>query len=270
VKNIFIIAIISIIAIASVSAQEKQWSLEAGGGYVLPFAQGVSYTTYSPTTPAYSYFTGNTTGLGNYGWEVDGKAGYALSTDLDLLINTSYLNGNATFTDTFYIGSRSFGDTYRANWSSLRFAAGLRYTFLKIDSWSFFGGTGPLLVLPSDLVVNISDNYDSFTATDTITYSPGIGAYGELGAEYRANDSFGISLTLAFDKVSVAVTKEKVTDSTGASTTKTYTSNPTVNTSNQTASDLSSSTSSSKYYTYPARYVDLSDFGVTVGLVGHF
>jgi hypothetical protein len=270
-KTSIIIAVLTLFSLSAFS-QSPSFFLELSSGYNFGFSEGWTYHTYGSYDSTLTYEQESNVNLGNSGLALSGKIGFIVSPDFTILAGVSYVSGSKSFNSAQAIytsGSVAYNYTNNFNWSMLQISPGIRFSFIKVGAVEFFGGVGLLIGVPLSFKNSYTcDNpiYSGKTGTSTYTFDPGLGAYSELGMEYKINNTFGISLSTTVDKLSMALNKYEAVDLSGVTYTSIFVDNPQNDNNGQTAADVKKSTADHIYYTYPKFGTDFSDLSLKLAL----
>jgi hypothetical protein len=177
--------------------------LEVTPGYSFAIGDGYSWIKYGRQYKTGTYTEKKTQSLGPQGFVGGIRAGYGVLDHLMLMIGVDYAFGTHKWesaTSWYGDGSVLYEDSIEKPWSSLTINSGIRlYSKTFGRSMMFFGGAGALFFIPFESTTTITSNdpfWDGYEWEYTYNYDFGVGAYGEIGFEYRFTEAFGVNLTV--------------------------------------------------------------------------
>lgn len=250
--------------------------LELSTGYNTGFGQGIPYKTYGSYDSTLTYLSTQYQGIGNSGFAISGKAGYAVDSNFTVIVGVTYFFGYQSVKSSSVVyqsGMVKYNWDNNFSYQFLQFNPGIRFNYLRFNPVNLFVGIGPLVDIPLGPVVNtMQDENPANSIKDMKSsrfFNLGIGAFCELGAEIKINDWIGFTFTVTADNISLAENKFVETYTQNGITytrTITYSENPPINSNGQTASDVLNSTSTSQNFTSPLQSYNFSTIGFQIGV----
>jgi hypothetical protein len=251
-------------------AQDRKFSIEALGGYAMGVSGGVNWATQGDSDSSFTYFSQKNNSVGNSGYHVEARLGYALSSELSGVLAAGLTMGFPSLQSGYeynYSGGVTESWKQDFNYAFIKVMPALRYRLFNDHQLNLSVEAGPMLVIPSPINEMSTLATYSGSAWAMFEYGMGYGLETGLQGVYMMDKSWGISFGVVTEDISVPRKSVTTVTSNGYKTSYAYGGSPSTNANNQTASDISKSDSKDFYYTYPDTWDGFGDISFRTGIV---
>lgn len=272
-RTLLSVLLACLLIVPSMAQGANQLFVEVSPGYSFGSGSGMLFEIYGTADSTVTYVHDSYVSLGNSGIDLMARGGYAFSDDFAFVAGAACSFGSRKFDDAYLWSTNSgaiaakYQDSF--SWSMLRLTAGVQ-GYYPLGSVRIMGGAGAVLGVPLSMTNSQTATTGTYSWKGTYTYKAGLGAYGEIGAEFPLSQKMTLSLSLLDTQLSLSRDKvEYVATSPSnptVTTTTAYTDNPLTSSNNQTSGDAALTSATHKYYTYPTRMDDFSSLSIKLAI----